>query len=965
MSAAEAKVSGWAKKFERFLVGDVNDKGEQRGFCPIHEEPGLSGTPSASFNWSKGKFFCFADCGGMGLSALWTIVEDDERDARMEQRKASRPSPRRDAPIDLADKRAEKRSPSTTQALPNEERIARWHSALMKSPAALKVIRDKTGWTDETLAEWQIGFNVQDSRYTIPIRDEKGGLLNVRRYKPDAAAGSKMIGITGHNETELFPRKVLAENKRVVLTEGEKDAITGNQNTFPTVTATGGAKRMPEHLAALFTGKIVFIFYDADDTGRAGATKAALIISKYAEAVYVVRNPLSGKEDLTDYFHAHSYTPNEFEGLLKEAEEAGPFQQREYASKTTLEPKDVSLEGSMDAEHGTAPLALTVSVAGKVQPAYLLPRAVSGLCDQSWGETRCGKCEMSLVHNGSATKDIPRDHPVLLELIDANTAKTNATLAKEIFGAPPTCPRLRIDELEKWNVEELLVMPSVDDRGQDTINPITRRVYNVGEYSTPINTVSRLVGCNTVDPRTRRATFQAWEAEQTKTNLDKFQITDELFEALQIFEPARGQSVLDKLRAIAKDLEANVTRIYGRTELHLLYDLVWHSVMSFDFRGSRIEKGWLEALVMGDTRTGKSEAALRLCDHYRAGVLKSCEGATLAGLVGGAQQTGNSWMITWGTIPLNDRRLVVLDEVSGLSDKGIIEQMSAVRSSGRAQVVKIVSQETAARTRLIWISNPPDGRTVGEMPRGAIEAIQQLVKNPEDIARFDIATAAASSDVPSSLINSNDPAQVEHVYTSELCSALVAWAWSRKAEDVVWEANAEDRVLEVAEEIGHEYIPEPPLIQAENVRVKLARIACAIAARLFSCDDTGEKLIVKVEHVEAARMMLDRLYGMASFGYADHSKKTLKARARAAENEKRARKYLLTHSDALAGLQACVGGDFKARDFEEFAGMIRDEAQATVRDLMAMRMLRRMSKGYIRMEPVLVRILKALEEEDD
>ena len=33
--------------------------------------------------------------------------------------------------------------------------------------------------------------------------------------------------------------------------------------------------------------------------------------------------------------------------------------------------------------------------------------------------------------------------------------------------------------------------------------------------------------------------------------------------------------------------------------------------------------------------------------------------------------------MTWGVVPMNDRRLVILDEVSGLAEKGVIEQMDA------------------------------------------------------------------------------------------------------------------------------------------------------------------------------------------------------------------------------------------------------------------------------------------------
>lgn len=953
-----AQPGGWEAKFEKWLTStEPNEKNEYRGYCPLHEEVG-SGTPNGSYNFERGKFFCFKCDKGLTLASLYSIVKADMYDEKTPPSGSSRSNV---SSMDSA--RQRKRG---KQALPTEATVDKWHEALRRSQTALKAIQDKTGWDMNTIVDYQIGYSSTDGRYTIPVRDEHGELLNVRKYKPNATGSTaKVLGIPGYNDTDVFPRKVLAASDTIVLSEGEKDALMGNQMGFPTVTATGGAKRMPENIAQLFSGKTVFICYDADDTGKAGATKAALILARYAEAVYIVNLPVDGKkkEDLTDYFFAHGYTPKEFQKLLDDSAKT-PFAEREYDSRVGREAREVSLESSMDASLGNDPVGITVSVAGKVQPAYLLPKKVEFMCDQDYGN-KCGKCDMSLRYNGSATKEIAKDNPVLLELIDVSKARSDQILAKEVAGAPPLCPRLIIEEEERWNVEELVVMPSVDNHGEETQNPISRRVYNVGEYATPINTVSRLVGVNTTDPKNRRSIFQSWECEQTKTNLDKFEMSDELVEALKVFRPKKKQSAMAKMKEIALDLEANITRIYGRPELHIAYDLVWHSAMDFQFRGVQLGKGWLELLVIGDTRTGKSEAALRLCDHYQAGVLKSCEGATLAGLVGGAQQTGNSWMITWGTIPLNDRRLVVLDEASGLSDKNIIEQMSAVRSSGKAQVTKIVSQETSARTRLVWIANPVDGRPLAEMSKGAIEGIQQLIKNPEDIARFDLALAAASSDVASTMINTMAPPEVDHVYTKELCSALVAWAWSRKVEDILWAPGAEERVLELAEQIGHEYIPEPPLIQPENVRVKLARMAVAVAARLFSSDKTGEKVVVKAKHVEAAMDFLNHIYNMDTMGYAAFSRKTIRNRERAQQARHKAKDYLNRNDDVTRSLLSCMGSDFKVRDFEEFAGMSKDEAQIAVRDLMTMKMLRRMSKGYIRMESALVKILKDMEDEQD
>jgi hypothetical protein len=306
---------------------------------------------------------------------------------------------------------------------------------------------------------------------------------------------------------------------------------------------------------------------------------------------------------------------------------------------------------------------------------------------------------------------------------------------------------------------------------------------------------------------------------------------------------------------------------------------------------------------------------------------------------------------------------VILDEVSGMSDRNIIEQMSAVRSSGRAQVSKIVSQETFARTRTIWISNPVDGRPIQATNNGAIDAIQLLIKNPEDIARFDFAMVAAQEDVNSAIINSATPPHADHRATRDLASALVTWAWSRSPDQVHWGKGVERHVLASAEDLGGRYIADPPLVQPENVRVKLARLSVAVAARLFSHDGTGESVLVLKEHVDAAVELLDMLYGKRWFGYLDHSKKEIRARQNARDYEEQCRVFLASNEPVLDTLKTTINDtQFRARDFVEFGGMDSEMATQAVGSLLRMGMVRRRSKGYISMTPDLIRIVRDLEE---
>jgi len=939
----------WLERFSRFLTGTTEEGAEgtteHRLYCPLHEDPETSKTPSASLNPVKGTFMCFSRCSGYRISQVWDLVKDEEKPSRSNVRGiGTAPSARR------------KQQPKAVK-LPDDVLLKKWHMRLMKSSMALGNFQTKRGLNAETLQEHLIGYD--GDRYTIPVYDENGALVNVRRYKL-GVTNNKMWNIPGAGDATLYLPDVLAEGD-IVLCEGELDALIARQYGFPACSTTAGAGTWPDQWTPRFKGKRVYIVYDVDDQGTQGAKKVAVRLTKAGAEVYVIKLPLTAKgSDVTDYFVAQGYGATDFQRLL---DEATVFKSKAISRNTArVKAVPVSLQGTMDSALTDKPIEVIATIAGKVQPPYALPRRLVLTCDQDWNKAKCNKCPMDAIHGGQHTMDIPADDRLLLRLVDKSESQQQQEILKELQ-IPVTCPVVELGKEDTWSVEQLILTPNVDDATAD--RNVTREVYNVGPHATPVNTTVKLTGVNTSDPRNSRMVLQTWQCDETRTSLDNFQVTPEMLKELSVFQPAKGQHPADRLWEIAEDLGANVTRIYGRPEMHIAYDLVWHSLLDFRFRRAQLGKGWLELLVIGDTRTGKSEAAMRLTRHYQSGVMTSCEGATLAGLVGGAQQVNNNWTITWGTIPLQDRRLVVLDEVSGLRDKNVLENMSEVRSSGVAKVTKIVSQQTNARTRLIWISNPIDRREISQMPRGAIDAIVELIPAPEDIARFDMAMVAAKADVASSIINAARPPKVEHVYTSDLCSKLVLWAWSRSPKDVVWERGAERLVLRLAEEMGGRYVSDPPLLQAENARVKLARISVAIAARLFSHDGTGHRVYVLHEHVRTARRFLDRIYRQPQFGYADHSRKEIRAKHKAEEGRKACWTYLRKNPHVLEALSSVVNDkEFRARDFCEFGGLSQDEANLAVGILLRMQMVRRHTRGYIRMQPELISLVRKLEDRE-
>jgi hypothetical protein len=926
--------------------------GEWRGFCLYCEDPKRSKTPSAMINVQKGVWHCMGKCGARGqVKTLVRKIRNGELPSNVVPlRESEDDEPEDDRP-----------------PLPDDAQITRWTKQLLAHEVMLCYLADKRGIHDRKLIkQLRLGYDRRTQRLTIPIYDEHGNLVNVRMYKRNAKqAAFKMISwARGWGEARLYGFDTLAAEDDVLLCEGEWDRIVALQNGLPAITHTGGAKVFKAEWAKHFKGKRVYFAYDEDESGRIGSTKASRMLEGKAEATYRVKLDTDIKGgDVTDFF-LMGRTGAELRDRMKSA---AKLYEREETHTVPRNGKPVSLVESQNPSQGD--IEVTAMVVGKSQ-SYIAPKKLIGECTQSAG-AKCNTCYFA-ANEGHREKEFTEDDPNLLQFMGASEERAKQRLYPKLLEANCTS-HVTCWAPEEFVLEELLIAPSVEHRSEETETPIQRTVVSVGTYRTEANQLAKIVGRQRPHPSDQSAVIHSWHSEPVKSDIDNFEMSPAIMENLKRFKVARGQSPLEKCKEIADDLAANVTRIFGRPMLHVGYDLVWHSPIAFNFEGKQVTKGWLECLVIGDTRTGKSETAASLIKHYRAGVMRPLEGSSFAGLVGGAEQVGrSSWMVKWGIIPLNDRRLCVLDEMSGLfaaqgaQSKGIIEEMSSIRSEGKAQIQKMGSNETSARTRLIWISNPLDGSTsLSSSYNGCISALHDLVRNPEDIARFDFVMAAAQNDVDTKVINSPRHRRVKHRYTAASCSQLVMWAWSRKAEHIVFGDGVEDLIYEMAEDLGSRYIEDPPLVQTANARLKIARLAVAIAMRVFSSDSRGERVIVRKSHVLSAIHFLDEVYGHPAMGYQAHSERIRRNEQKAEESMKEARKYLAkpAQENAVRVLAMLGGSPFKHHDFVEMGSMDEDEARILISQLAMWGMVKSYGRYHQKKAtPQLLRLVKELEE---
>ncbi len=487
-------------------------------------------------------------------------------------------------------------------------------------------------------------------------------------------------------------------------------------------------------------------------------------------------------------------------------------------------------------------------ISGKTLLPYYAPKEIELDCALK------ARCRKVCCIKEKSMHSVDFTHPDFIKFVGISDTHIK-NIIKSYFDIPYRCD-IKVDIKEVYNVEELFLSSIVSSNKNSNVSSVSRLGYFVG-HGIETNVPYELECFNVPEPIHNKVVHIITKADKLKTNIDYFEITAEIYEKLKIFQPVKktSESIYDKLTELYNIYSKNLTKIYNRFDLHMAIDLIFHSPLSFYLGNEYVHKGWGDALVIGDTRCGKGFVAEGLCRYYNIGELVSGENLSFAGLVGGVQQMNNRWVSTWGKIPLNDRQLVIIDEAAEI-DKKEFARLSRIRSEGIAEIIKIQSEKTMARTRLIFLANP-QGRTISSYSFG-IQAISDIIDNPEDISRFDYALIVANDEVSLEDINKKHE-MVNNPY-EELDRALILWCWSRKPKQIKITSQAQVLILDLSIKLGRLYDSSIPLIQGENIRVKLAKIAIMIAARVFSNSNEGENILVDIIHVEAAYAFINMLY---------------------------------------------------------------------------------------------------------
>lgn len=557
-------------------------------------------------------------------------------------------------------------------------------------------------------------------------------------------------------------------------------------------------------------------------------------------------------------------------------------------------------------------------VSGKTDIPYFIPNLINIKC----ASVKC-LCE----YKTGIQLELKSNNPDILLFIDAPNSKI-PTLVKQTFKLK--CDKFYCEVVKVQTIERIFIgqLPGEGKKADHTL----RTAYFIG-HGIDINTSYLMKGYTTADPFTQKATHVFTTSERVKSNIDTFNLS-KIYSHLQEFEIVKptAEKIISRLEELYDTYAKNITRVYHRFDLHLAIDLVFHSALAFRFGDDIIQRGWLDVLVIGDTSTAKTPVAHRLSEYYSVGEFVNAESCSYAGLVGGLQQfDSKQWAISWGRLPLNDGGLVIIDEAANLGDDWM--ELSRIRSEGIAEVTKIRSGVTSSRTRLLSLCNPIQ-KTISDYSYG-IESILDIFKAPEDIKRFDYILVVAHNEVKMVDINKTVDS-VDFLYPRFLEQQLILWVWSRKQNEIVFTEEAKKKIYDASIMFGNTYDPSIPLIQGENIRIKLARISVAFAARVFSNRNKGQLLLVDACHVECACSFLNIIYKKESSGYYQRSQ--LKKLEQIGDDwQDSIDKYL--SSFGRNSIELCKyflnSNTFTSRDVEEYLGVPTPIAKEIISRLIA------------------------------
>lgn len=722
---------------------------------------------------------------------------------------------------------------------------------LRSSETTMNLVR-KLG-LDSVVSSLKLGYSGDGIDFPVFMYGE---LLDVRTYNPEGQP--KVKGRYG-GKNLIVPFDLWREDPRdTVLAAGEKDMAIFRANGFNAITFTGGEQSFPKLFKASFKGRKIYIVYDNDDAGREGAKKAAHFLKEAGAIPYIVTGHYevcSEKgEDAHDFFMKYGKTSTDMQLILQNTSEASEVELEKI--KEIVHPLIRIGDSAKGQYANTRYVRSKVTVLSMFEDLYNVPDYVSF--------EKLTHDEDSVLMQG-ATREWVLDETnaeELLYLMDGRvTENTRNKALRSLSGLGANEEGLRMRVMSSVNVFKAVVTDVLDTSTDDS-KASELLIYSIGtelragkRYEITYKPVShptegqKIVGIVT-------------KLDEASSSVENFKVTDAVKESLKCFQIQPGETIKSKMNEFFERSKGFIG-VESRKLVTWATDMYFHTPLEFKI-GKRIERAYLDVMVIGDPRTMKSQTAKRMREMYELGTVTSLKTATAAGLIGGSDKVGGSFKTKVGLIPQSHKGAIIMEEFSG-GGKQIASQLTEIRSSNRVRILRVNGHtDVPAMVRMLSISNPATkgsgiSLALNQYPSG-IKVILDLVGASEDIARYDFFILV---DEPQGYTSPLDAFDLEP-YEKESYMNRIRWVWSRKPEQVEITRPIAEYIVKVAERLNQDYDCHIKLFGAEAWK-KLTRVAISVAGMTVSTDETYENIIVTREHVDFAAVWLQGIYDNSLF----------------------------------------------------------------------------------------------------
>lgn len=968
------------------LLLKLEDRGDQQyAICPFHAE----NTASLAVNPETGQWYCHGCQQGGGEQYFVEKYFDVN-------------------PV-VAKHIVDHEHQTGTLLLPNPADVHRYQKSWEKRTEVQEEMA-RWGWTNpEVLEELEIGWDTNYKRIVFPIRSNGVGhpVVNLRKYLPKHLRSSRGGG-SGRTQAKCLNLKGLGQNRYwpqsafnqpadlpIYIVEGEKDCVAARCQGLNAVTALAGGTIPLGELKA-FRGRQVILMLDNDEVGIRGTHAyiqgfQALPEDKRPESVQIIEIPGEKGKDYADWYFVCQRAPS-----LPQPEEIATFLSRhEIVSTEALSTHNGGEKGSSDLtsspqafQEATVALSesesntldaftdeeiptLTVvqseytqyinkwirlenmSVTGTESGVYTIPRCLGAQC-------LGGSCKNACPLADGAKHIIPVPVRQFLAFIRANDGAQTAFI-KSLFG----CRNIQVTKEDK---DDINIQHFTFQEGASFLDGLEKSsfenraaVYVYDNVRLNATAKYHFEACRCTDPGSQKNFYVVRKATPT-SGFDAATFGVNETNVFQYFQE-QASAAPDFLTLLSNyyDMWLPKLAIEDRLDLFGALLLTYTSVTEIKWAGD-ILKGWLDIMVIGDTRTGKSQMAQRFVKALEMGAYINGENARKTGIVGGVVQVNKMWLISWGAIPLNDKGLLIIDEASGLTVDDI-KELSSTRSSGAVTINKVVKGEARARTRLIWMSNPRSGQTIAEYFYLGWGAFQEFIPSTEDQARYDMVIVAARDDVD--ILTGNDPG--EFTVDIQHWQYLISTAWQIESEHIDFTQEFKRELKPMIKELNDKY-KGGPLVIGVSLYEKLLRISCAVAVLCGSFERrAGEEgmygqaplyLVVNGKHLKWAVEFFEYTLQKESLNYKNYIKDIRAAGEQKSENIKYVR-GIISMYPALRNLLGT--STIRSGQLQELLNMNKGEAATILSNLIAKGLLRIHQNGYYGPTKNLIQIIKQME----